>query len=35
MVSNYNPFNTSVERISIELTVERATAYGGIIPLPD
>src|SRR5690625_2352545 len=35
MVNNYNTFNTSIGRISIEPTLENATAYGGIIPLLD
>src|SRR5699024_6368558 len=35
MVSNYNTFNTSIGRISIEPTLENATAYGGAIPLLD
>src|SRR5690625_227708 len=35
MVNNYNTFNTSIGRISIEPTLENATAYGGIIPILD
>ena len=35
MVNNYNTFNTSIGRISIDSTLENATAYGGIIPLLD
>src|SRR5690625_2142674 len=35
MVNHYNTFNTSIGRISIERTLENATAYGGIIPLLD
>ena len=35
MVNNYNTFDTSIWRISIEASLENATAYGGIIPLLD
>lgn len=35
MMNNYNTFNTSIRRISIEATLEHATAYGGIIPILD
>src|SRR5690625_3071203 len=35
MVNNYNTFDTSIGRISIEASLENATAYGGIIPLLD
>lgn len=35
MVNNYTTFNTSIGRISIEPTLEHATAYGGILPLLD
>ena len=35
MVNNYNTFDTSIGRISIESSLKHATAYGGIIPLLD
>lgn len=35
MVNNYNTYHTSIGRVSIEPTLEHATAYGGILPLLD
>ncbi|MEI3613566.1 hypothetical protein [Pseudogracilibacillus sp. SO30301A] len=35
MVNNYNIFNTSIGRVTIEPTLEHATSYGGIFPLPE
>ncbi|MEI3614394.1 hypothetical protein [Pseudogracilibacillus sp. SO30301A] len=34
-MNNYNAFNTSIGRVSIEPTLEHATSYGGILPLLD
>lgn len=35
MVNNYNTFNTSIGKNSVESTLENATAYSGILLLLD
>src|SRR5690625_5893262 len=35
MVINYNTFNTSIGRVTIEPSLKNATVFGGAIPLLD